>query len=213
MKNLAIALLVILSALPGYTQIADKKGQDIVNKLAEQTRSYQSIKIDFVYKMENTKQNINEKLDGTVWMKGEKYKIHLLGQIIICDGKTVWTINEEAKEVQISSVDPKDEESSPAKLLTNYDKNYRPKFIKEAIEDGKTIQTLDLTPIKGKSFYKIRIRIDKNLNQVVSSTVYDKDQTTYFYIVKKFDVAQKLTDAQFTFEKSKYPAYEIIDMR
>lgn len=213
MKNLAVTILVVLISLSVNAQILDKKGQDIVNKLAEQTRTYQSIKIDFIYKMENAKQKINEKLDGIVWMKGEKYKIHLLGQIIICDGKTLWTINEEAKEVQISSVDPKDEESSPAKLLTNYDKNYRPKFISETVEEGKTIQTLDLTPIKGKSFYKIRIRIDKNLNQVVSSTVYDKDQTTYSYIVKKFDIAQKLTDAQFSFDKTKYPGYEIIDMR
>lgn len=194
-------------------QVTDTKARDILNKLSEKTLSYQSIKIDFSYNMTNTKQKINEKLDGSCWIKGEMYKISLMGQLIICDGKTIWTINEEAKEVQISVIDPKDKESSPVKLLTSYDKNYHPKLIKEEMEQGKMVQTIDLTPLKGKSFYKIRIRLDKNLNQIISSTIYEKDETTYTYTVKKFDTTLKLADTVFTFEKSKYPGYEIIDMR
>lgn len=206
-------LLFILIAQLSFAQVVDKKAEDIVKKLAEKNRAYAAIKVEFTYSMENKTKNINEKHEGTVWIKGDFYKITLLGHTLISDGKTVWTIMQEEKEVQIRTTDNSEEESSPAKILTSYDKNYRPKLIKETQEGGKTIQIIDLTPNKTKSFFKIRLKIDKQQNQLISSTIHEKDETTFTYLIKKLDGTIRLPDNFFVFDKTKYPGFEIIDMR
>ena len=75
------------------------------------------------------------------------------------------------------------------------------------------MQTLDLTPVKAQSFYKVRLEINKSANMVYSSTVYDKNGTTYTYIVSNFIENPKVFDSRFTFDKSEYAGYSINDMR
>lgn len=206
-------LLLFLSSKQANAQ-ADAKAKAILDGVTAQTKSYQTIRIEFSYVLENKKQNIKETLSGVAILKGDKYHLKFMGQTIFCDGKKRWVFNEDANEVQVYTVNPNDDENSPAQLLTSYDKSYEPKFIKEAVENGVIIQTIDLKPLKAKKFYKIRIRIDKTKKQIVSSVIYDKDSyTTYTYTVKKFEPNVKVLDSQFVFDKSKYPGVEIIDMQ
>lgn len=213
LKNFLITLILILFVSVGYGQIIDTKAVDILNAVSKKTKSYESIKIDFSYKMENKSENINENLKGTVIIKGDKYRLEFMGQVVISDGKTAWSYNEEANEVQISNVDPDDEQSNPAKILTSYDKNFKAKFIKEAVENGRTVQTIDLVPIKGKSFYKMRLTIDKAKQQIISVIQFEKNNTIFTYTVKTLLTNVPVNDTMFTFSKSKYPGVEINDLR
>jgi outer membrane lipoprotein-sorting protein len=117
--------------------------------------------------------------------------------------------------VQINNVDPADDQSmNPSKLLTSYDKSFTPKFIKEEVRNGKTLQILDLTPLKGRSYFKIRVEVDKTAKQIVNSIVYDKNgSSTYTYSVTKFTTNKTIPDTKFTFSAKDYPGVEVIDMR
>jgi len=116
--------------------------------------------------------------------------------------------------VQINSVDDKEDAVTPTKIFNgSYLKNFKPKLISEAAKEGKTIQTIDLTPNKGKSYYKVRVEIDKATKQITSFAVYDKNGSTYTYKINKFLVNQKIADAEFVFKASDYPGAEINDMR
>ena len=52
------------------------------------------------------------------------------GHIFYCDGTTVWHHNRETQEVIINNIEKEEDNIlNPAKLLENYEKNFRPKFI------------------------------------------------------------------------------------
>ena len=191
------------------------KAKQILDGVAQQTKSCSTIEISFSYTMEDKKKKINETKTGTACMKGEKYWLDFAGQNIICDGKTIWTYIKDANEVQINTVNPDNDQSiNPSKLLTTYDKNFTPKFIKEEPRAGKTIQIIDLTPMKGRSYYKIRVEIDKATKQISKSIVYDKNGSTiYTYLVTKFTPNKVIADTKFTFKNSDHPGVEVVDLR
>lgn len=212
MKTLFAFGITFFLLQSGFSQVIDKKAEAILDQVSKKMQSYTSMKIDFTYIMENTSENIREKKSGTILIEGDKYRVTIENQIVVCDGKTVWTYLKDANEVQITEVDPNDE-TTPNKLLTTYNKNYRPKLIREVAKGGKTIQVIDLTPNKTQSFYKIRLEIDKETSTIVSSTIYDKNGTTFSYVVEKFEENPKIPAGRFTFNPREYPGIIVTDMR
>jgi|AntAceMinimDraft_17_1070374.scaffolds.fasta_scaffold04229_5 outer membrane lipoprotein-sorting protein len=208
--SLIIPLTLLCNA---QTRKAEEQAKIILEKTSEKMQSYKNIKIEFTYKMKNEKENINESKDGIILIKGDKYNLDIAGQNVICNGKTIWTYIKDADEVQINVVEDNDESINPVKILTSYDKNYKPKLIREGHKNDKTVYVIDLTPLEGKSFYKIRLIIDKTKKQILKSTIYDKNGSLYLYIVKKFITDITIKDSNFTFDKSKHPDVEVIDMR
>ena len=216
MKKTSIFLAFYFSLLTfnfSFSQVVDKKATTILDEVSNKTKSYKNLKIEFTYKMENKADNINESKDGTILIKGDKYNLDISGQNVICDGKTLWTYIKEADEIHINNVNPDDESLSFNKLLTNFNKDFKSKLIKEDKLNGEAVYIIDLTPIKGKSFHKVRLAINIQKKQVMSATIYDKNSTTYIYSVKKFLTDTALKDELFTFKSSDHPKAEVIDMR
>jgi outer membrane lipoprotein-sorting protein len=212
---LLIPAILLISGVKAQVNKDVAKAKQILDAVALQTKSYATIEIEFTYSMEDLKKKVKESKKGTACMKGEKYLLDFAGQNIISDGKTTWTYLKDANEVQINNVNPNDDQSlNPAKLLTSYDKSFTPKFIKEEARNGKMLQVIDLTPLKGRSYYKIRMEIDKNLKQIYDAIVYDKNGTTvYTYTVNKFTTTKQIADSKFTFKASDHPGVEVTDLR
>lgn len=207
--------LLIAVLLFSKAEAQDVKAKGILDGVCLQTKSYSTMEIEFTYTMENKKSGIKETKKGTASMKGAKYWVSFAGQTIISDGTTQWTYIKDNNEVQINTVDPNDDQSlNPSKLLTSYDKSFTPKFIKEEVRNGKTLQILDLTPLKGRSYFKIRVEIDKTAKQIVNSIVYDKNgASTYTYSVVKYTPNKAISDTKFTFRAADYPGVDVIDLR
>lgn len=208
MKKIVLTSLILLLTI-GMMAQNDKKAQTILNNVSTTTKSYKSIRIEFTYKMENAAKKINESYKGVLISKGDKYKLTFSGQEVICDSKTVWTYLKDANEVQINSVNTDDDSFTPTKLLTSYNKDYRPKLIKETSQ----IQTIELIPIKKKNFTKVLATIDRTKKMITTISIYDKNGSIYSYIVNKMEVNQPFTDSMFTFKAASHPGVDEIDMR
>lgn len=209
MKQLILSILITTSSLFGFTQ-SDKKAVQILDDVSAKTKAYKTIKIEFTYAMDNAKQKIHDKFNGSLTSKGDKYKLSAAGQDVFCDGKTVWTYLKDAKEVQINDIGNDDDAFTPTKMLTNYTKDYKSKFIEEKGNE----QVIELYPLKkGKSMIKVRLSIDKTKKQITKFVMYDKNGSTFSYIVNKFVTDQAISDNIFIFNKSDHPGVEINDMR
>lgn len=209
--NKLISILLILT-MTGFIAKAqnDPKATKILNDISARTKASKTIRIDFSYTMQNQKENINDRFNGTLLSKGDKYRLSVAGQEVISDGKTIWTYLKEAKEVNINSAGEGDEGFTPTKLLTNYAKDYKAKFVKE---QGNN-QVIELTPVaKGKSFTKVTLTIDKAKQQVTEFRIYDKGGSVYVYAVNHWITNQPMDDKLFEFNKASYPGVEINDMR
>jgi outer membrane lipoprotein carrier protein len=206
----ALTSLFVLIAMTGFGQAKDAKAIALLDEVSAKAKAYKSIKVDFSYKMENTKAGINEEKTGTLLISGDKYKMSAAGQTVICDGKTIWTYITESNEVQINALENKDDALTPSKLLTSYNANYKSKIIKSA---DPAAEAVELIPNNSKNFTKAILGIDKIKKQVRSFTLYDKSGNTFTYKIKTYVTDSPVTNADFTFDAKKFPGVEVIDMR
>jgi len=203
-----IAFFLITNLL--LAQSVDKKATAILDEISAKTKAYKTLLIEFSYTMENTKEKIKDNFNGILLSKGDKYKLSIAGQEVICDGTTSWTYLKDAREVQINDVGADDDSFTPTKMLSSYNDNYRSKFI----EDKNNKQVIELIPLKkGKSFSKVILTIDKLKKQVSSFVMFDKGGNTFTYMVNKFITDPPLADKEFAFNKADHPGIEVVDMR
>ena len=210
MKKIAYLITLIFLANLVMAQSVDKKAAAILDEISAKTKSFKTLRIEFSYTMENTKEKVKDNFNGTLLSKGDKYKLSIAGQDVISDGKTSWTYLKDAKEVQINEVGTDDDSFTPTKMLTSYNANFNSKFI----EDKNNNQVIELTPKKkGKTLVKVRLTIDKMKKQVSSFIMFDKSGSTFTYTVNKFVSDPPLTDKEFVFNKADHPGVEVVDMR
>lgn len=148
-------------------------------------------------------------------MKGTRYKVSFSGQEIFCDGVTVWNYDKASNEVTINKLDASSGMITPQKLFTNfYDKDFLYLLNGEKKSGAKTLQEIEMTPVdKSKPFHKVYLQIDKATKTIYSTRVLEKGGNRYIYTVSTLKTNQAMTDAQFVFDKKKYPGVEVVDLR
>lgn len=151
---------------------------------------------------------------GSFLMKGDKFRVTMSDQEIICDGKTQWTYVKASNEVQVSSYNATEASISPTKLFTNfYDKEYTYKYVGTKSFAGKSAEIIEMTPKSAaKQFKKVLLAIDK-ANTIAGGDVYEKNGNQYHYEVSGFTPNATVADASFIFDTKKHPGVEVVDLR
>lgn len=207
-----IALFASVS-VQAQTQ-TDKKADEILKSLSKKYKSYTTVQADFNYKIEHPEQKTNESHHGSLLAKGNKYKLIINNQEIICDGKTAWTYLKEANEVQVNDASTKSDAITPNNIFTMYETGFLFKLTEEKKEGAKLIDTIELIPVdKNKKFFKAQLKIDKTDMTLVSSKIFNKDGSHFIYSITKFTGNTNLADDQFTFNTASHPKVEVIDLR
>src|SRR5690349_3509095 len=198
---------------PGVSQ--DKKAEDILKGVTTKYKSFKSVKATFVITVENPKDNTKDVQKGTICLKGNKYKLEVAGQDIVSDGKTRWTYVKDANEVQIDNLKTDESTITPANIFTMYEKGFLFKFIGEQNEKGMTYQLVELVPIdpKKKNIFKVKLSINKNDKFITSAKLFDKNGTIQTIAVDKLTPDACDDDSIYSFNASKYPGAEVIDLR
>jgi len=191
----------------------ESQSKEILDKFRLKSDAYKNFKADFSYKMENKEANISESKDGKIIVEGNKYILEIAGQKVISDGKTVWTYIKEADEVQIDDVSEDEDAITPATILTHFDDSFRSKLVRSDFQYGSEAKIIDMIPIKGKSYYKIRLVINAKNYQIMDFSIFDKNGNTYSYVIRKFTPNIDLKDTLFIFNEKDYPDVEVIDLR
>jgi len=216
MKKIAIAFL----ALGIFSSVAlaqtDPKAKAILAEVSKKYRSYDVVKTDFTFTLDNKQAKVKETQQGTLYVKANanKYKVAMTNQELISDGKVQWTYLKQDKEVQVSNVDPSGEALNPAKIFTIYEKGFKYIYTGEQKVGNKVYQMIDLSPtdIK-KNVFKVRLSIDKVAKQIANIVIFEKNGNTYTYNVKTFSPNVKVPETTFAFDAKKYPGVEVVDLR
>ncbi len=221
MKKLT-TLFVALSFVVGLqaqtnSQTQDPEAKKILDKLSKQTKSYSTIRIKFSYSVENKQENFSETHKGYAFLKGNKYKLIIPGTEIFSDGKTVWRYLKDAEEMTISTAEEDDESIfNPAKLFTIYEKGFKYEYLGADNKHNPVVEVIDLYPEKpkGKSYSRVRLKVNKAKNHIYSLNTFGKDGNNISIKVTEFKTGVKIPESLFAFDKKKYPTdIDIIDMR
>lgn len=218
MKNLYLLLFsaaVIVSLAAQSLPKNDPLAKTILDAVSLKFKSYKTTKATFVYKVESAANKVLSSKNGTIYMKGVKYRVSFIGQEIFCDGINVWSFDKAANEVSITQFDPGSNTLTPQKLFTNfYDDDFLYKLNSEKKLGTKIIQEIELTPTdKSKSFHKVYIYVDKVRKTITGTKVMEKTGSRYIYSVTALTTNSVIADSQFIFDAKKYPGVEVIDLR
>ena len=215
MKKLII-ILMALAAIPcSFAQLThtadgsvDENANSILKKAANKMSGTIAFTVTVVNYDSNKKETFRQKAD--ILYNAPRYRVKSGELEIYCDGKSVWQLNKAAKEVVVSPMtDSDDDLTNPAKLLANYTKNYRAKFIREE-EDGTSI--IDLQPKKSRTYHKIRLFIDSKTGQLKKLEQHNFDSSRCAYNISNFKNT-KASDSDFTYDSNAHPGIEEVDMR
>lgn len=198
----------------GPAETNDKKAEKILDAVSKKYKANKTFQAKFTYSIENKADNIKENQSGTISTSGSSFRVEIAGQEIFSDGKVIYTYNKEVNEVSINNYSPKDADINPSEIFTMYQKGFLYRLIDEKTEGGKVIQNLELTPKdKKKTFFKVKVTVDKAASQIIRSVIYDKNGNIYTYNVTKQTANPKLDKSYFVFDKKKYPGVQVVDLR
>lgn len=202
--------LLIISIIALALNLKAQDAETVFKAAVDKLKSYENIEIAFDYNMINTEAGIYETMQGSGFLQGDAFKLNIMGQDIICDGRITWTYNADAEEIMISEVDS-DGGSSPLTIISSYYDNITAKYI-----DGNNgnDRQIEVKPLLGDdNIEKIIVSINEKSLEIKDLHVFDKNKNEFVYIITKFVTNQKLPADFFTFKESDYPDAEIIDMR
>lgn len=191
----------------------DPDAKKVLDAVSAKFKSYKSVQAKFNLKIENGAGKSLGNKTGTVFMKGNKFRVTVPGQEMFSDGSNTWTYDKAANEVTINKIDPAANSITPQKLFTNfYDKDFLYKLNENVKINGKSMQEIELTPIdKTKAFHKVLLYVD---NASINTTkVFEKTGNRYTYSVSSMSTNGNIPDATFIFDVKKYPGVETVDLR
>ena len=224
MKRLLIFSILSFTSLATFAQ-KDAAAKAILNKVSEKYKSYDLVKTDFDFTLENQQAGIKETRYGTLIAKSKANKFNVtiysaestakpeVEQQIISDGKTQWTYLKKDNEVQINNVDVSGSGLNPAQIFTIYEHGYKYLYNGVFKIGGKTYDEIDLTPEEEKSFFKVRLEIDKVKKQIYSALIFDKNGNRYTYKLTSLVPNIPVPDNTFTFDPKMHKGVEVVDLR
>ncbi|MBR5352883.1 MAG: outer membrane lipoprotein carrier protein LolA [Bacteroidales bacterium] len=186
----------------------DQTANTILKKAAAKMSGTVSFTVTVVNLDADKKESFRQKVD--ILYNAPRYRVKTSDLEIYCNGKAVWQLNKPNKEVVITPMtDSDDDITNPARLLNNYSKSFRAKFIREE-SDGTAI--VDLQPMKARSYHKIRLYINAKTGLLKKMEQHNFDSSRGVYTLSNFKNT-KATDSDFTYNIKANPGVEVVDMR
>lgn len=216
MKRL-ILLLVVTCTFQTVISQENNKAKQLLDEVSSKMGAYENMQIGFSTTLVNEEAGIKENdeppRNGRITLKGEKYVLDYLGNTFMYDGKKLYVINHDDKEITTAEDDLSEDEGFiyPSNMLTFYKEGYNYKMGKEENFKGRKIQYVELTPIDSESeIVKVILGIDAKSKHIYKLIQIGANGATTKLTINQFKSNQKISDTAFTFDKSKYPDY-IID--
>ena len=186
----------------------DENATEVLKKAAD--RFDQNVSFTVTVTIYDGQKKLQGKQAAQVRYNKGKYHLTMEGQELVCDGTTVWQWNKQANEVTVNNMGTDDIDLlNPGRLLANYNKSFKAKYIRTD-DDGTAV--IDLTPRSARSYHKIRLYIKEDDGLMRRLEVQKYDSGRELYDISNFKRASNAA-SQFTFDASKHPGVEVIDMR
>ena len=222
MKNMKL-LKILIGAIAIYGTLAQAQtdeeraeiGKSYMEKVSKKNKSYNTTKASLTFTIDNKQSNSKSNHKGTLWTKGNKYKLTLMDNITFFDGTTVCTWLVKDNEANISDVDENTEEMmGPLQLTSSFDKKYKMRYIDDTKISGTDCAEIDLYPIDRKTnIVRVRLTIDKKTSTIKRIMQQGKDGTSYYVEIETFSANENIPDKEFTFDPTQHTNVEVVDLR
>ena len=209
-------LLLLIALMPGFLFAQNpEKAKEILDQVTAKTKTFKTIKANFSFKMENLQEDIDELYEGTISIKGEKFKVSASGLETYFDGKVRWVHMIEDEEVNVDEPDEEDEDSlNPAKIFSMFESGFNYAYLGEKTIGGVAVYAIDLFPInRDKPYSRVKMEIRKSDLRISQIKQVGKNGNNYTIVIKKMETNLPMDDSMFVFDEAANPNVDVIDMR
>ena len=204
-KSIIVCIALLFAA---QTISAQNNAEKIIRAMVDQLKVHKNVEMTFNYQISPDGKTIGESEKGHAWLQGEAYKIEMADQQTISDGKTIWSYLIDDEEVMVSNAS-EGSDNTPLKLLTSLDESYVATL---AGIDAKGVASIELANPKGQ-YKRVTLKVDTKKTELKSADIYMEDGNKVIIDVEEMKFDQKLDDKFFTFDETKHPGVDVIDMR
>lgn len=209
-----LKLLILITLIP-FLGIEAQNARAILDKAAAAYTKAGGLTASFTLDSKEIKTKSIYSIDGTISMKGDRFKIDIPDATTWFDGKTQWVYMKGTDEVNIT--EPTGEELqgiSPSSIFSIYKQGFDLLYKGEKKVAGIALFEVELiSQNKSSNFTKIIVQIDKTTNLFHQIILFDKSGYENKLSIRKMKTNINLLDKTFIFNKSEYPDVEIIDLR
>ena len=203
-RKLIVGLVLLFAA---QAVSAQNNAEAIIRLMVNQMKSHKNV--EMTYKYQVTSEGLTtDAQQGKAWLQGDAYKVEMVEQEIVSDGKTIWTYLIDEGEVMISNA-ADGVDNTPLKLLTSLDESYAATLTGM---DAQGNATIELANPKGQ-YKRVTLKANASKLAINSLDVYLDDGTKLIVNIEEMKFDQELGDKFFTFDTKKHPKVDVIDMR
>lgn len=205
MRKISILMIVLLHLLAGALHA---QGNAVLNSLYSKM-SASCVSMDYSFTMNSS--DVKVVGNGSVMVQDSAYSMTGNGLQIICDGKTVWIIDAESKEVMIESPSQGDEAymDNPALLFVNLSDA----FSVDGVKKNGSVSTYVMSPMVACGITAATLSVTSDPSPVISSAHFilsdgaemdikiksmtfseKKPLTSFFYDISGLDSSWLITD-------------------
>lgn len=213
--GIVLGFITLACTTPATAQ-QDAAAKKILTEVSKKYDSYQTIQANFSFSAIQGSNKSAYTDAGTLYLdkKSNRYHITMNSQDMISDAKSLYTILKEEKEVQIAEIENSTDAIDPSNIFSFYKTGFKYNLVANERAGNTLLNVVQLTPTDTKKNYsKIKLRINKVTKLIHDATIYDKNGGQYGYAIKSQVPNKNLDNSLFTFNKSKYSGYEIVDLR
>lgn len=192
-----------------FKEKSDPEARKILKKLQETYDADAGIYVKYKLTMEFGQDK--EIQSGEIFQKGDKYNVNNNGNVIICDGATVWVYTKKQNQCQINDYEKDEDIFSPSKLLNIYKADDEYFYaITDANSGGYKIEFKPYD--KDSEIMKVRIEVDKSKTKLLSVKVFGDDGARYTFDIESLKNTT-VSSSKFKFDKAQYPGVKVVDLR
>ena len=89
MIKFLIVILVMCMPIFSFAQRDDETGR-LLKAAADKALAYKTVNTKFELVVSNIQDKSEQKFDGKLWVKGDKFKMTMSQSVTFCDGKSRW---------------------------------------------------------------------------------------------------------------------------
>jgi outer membrane lipoprotein-sorting protein len=210
MKKITILFLTVLITNITFSQNS-KEAKTLLDEVSNKMTAYKNMYLGFSQTLSNEEAGIKEgdepPIRGEINLQGEKYNLNYLGNNFIYDGKNLYVINNEEKEISVTQGDMGQDDGFiyPSKLLTFYQEGYNLEMGALKNMNGRKIQFVTLNPMDSNSeIIKVELGIDAKTKHIYKLLQTGANGAKTSFTITDFKSNQPLSENLFKFDKQKY---------
>ena len=206
LNKILLGTLVVGSFTFSFAQKIDAKAKTILDAVSANYKAKKNTYFKFTYGTGSGK--ISKTETGIFYSTPSQYKLNIMGNEQIFDGKKVYNISKEDQEVTIAKPNGSEKALSPINYIDEYKNGYTVTY------SGKSgsLDKITLVPVKNNGIKNVVLYINTPKKQIAKIAQTSTENDLAVITVTQYKENQSISSSTFSFDKNKYKNYLITEL-